>query len=94
MQVRVIQGMANSMSPFKIKYSFTLHFCKPLIFFYLDKRGQERSCIFSLLFAFVKVIGLLHKIAHGPYSSSVTVFTYLGAVEGAEKLMHIISENG
>ena len=31
----------------------TLHFWKPLIFFCLDKRGQENSCIFSLWYAIV-----------------------------------------
>ena len=29
----------------------SLHFWKPLIFFYLGKRGQERSCMFSLWYA-------------------------------------------
>ena len=29
----------------------TLHFLKPLIFFNLDKRGQKRSCMFSLWYA-------------------------------------------
>ena len=30
------------------RFDCTLHFWKPQIFFYLDKRGQERSCMFSL----------------------------------------------
>ena len=36
-----------TLKPLKLQQC-TLHFWKPLIFFCLDKRGQEHSCIFSL----------------------------------------------
>ena len=42
----------------------TLHFWKPLIFSYLDKRGQERSCMFIYDMLLRMPIGLLHKIAN------------------------------
>ena len=35
------------LKPLKLQQC-TLHFGKPLIFFYMDKRGQEHSCMFSL----------------------------------------------
>ena len=36
-----------TLKPLKLQQC-TLHFWKPLIFFYLDKRGQEHSFMFSL----------------------------------------------
>ena len=36
-----------TLKPLKLQQC-TLHFRKPLIFFYMDKRGQEHSCMFSL----------------------------------------------
>ena len=39
-----------TLKPLKLQQC-TLHFWKPLIFFYLDKRGQERSLMFSLWYA-------------------------------------------
>ena len=53
-----------ALKPLKLQQC-TLHFWKPQIFFYLDKRGQERNCMFSLWYAIVKLIGLLHNIANG-----------------------------
>ena len=45
--------------PLLIKHNeCTLHFWKLLIFFYLDKRGQELSCMFSLWYA----IGNTHSL--------------------------------
>ena len=38
-------------------------FLKPLIFFYLDKRGQELSCMFICDILLGILISLLHKIA-------------------------------
>ena len=36
-----------TLKPLKLQQC-TLHFWKPLIFFFLEKRGQECSCMFSL----------------------------------------------
>ena len=41
-----------TLKPLKLQ-QYILHFWKPLIFFYLDKRSQERSCMFSLWYAIV-----------------------------------------
>ena len=48
-------GQANlwrlvTLKPLKVQ-QYTSHFRKPLIFFFLDKRGQQRSCMFSLWYA-------------------------------------------
>ena len=45
-----------TLKPLKLQQC-TLHFWKPLIFFYLYKRGQEHSCMFSLWYA----IGKTHR---------------------------------
>ena len=39
-------GRLVTLKPFKLQQC-TLHFQKPLVFVYLDKRGKEHSCIFS-----------------------------------------------
>ena len=41
----------------------TLHFWKPLVFFYLDNRGKECSCMFMNDMLAGIPIGFLHKIA-------------------------------
>ena len=52
-----------TLKPLKLQQC-TLHFWKPLIFFYLDKRGQEPSCMFIYDMLSGIPIGLLHKIAN------------------------------
>ena len=45
-----------TLKPLKLQ-QYTLHFWKPLIFFYLDKRGQGHSYILNTQKAFVKIPG-------------------------------------
>ena len=61
-----------TLKPLKLQQC-TLHFWKPLIFFYLDKRGQECSCmlIYDMLSGIP--IGLLHKMANECKHSHVIV---------------------
>ena len=50
------------LKPLKLQ-QWTLHFWKSLIFFYLDKRSQDGSCMFINDMLLGIPIGLLHKIA-------------------------------
>ena len=60
------------LKPLKLQQC-TLHFWKPLIFFYLDKRGQEHSCMFIYDMLSGIPIGLLNKIAIVCNQAQVTV---------------------
>ena len=70
--VSKVNAGSVTLKPLKLQ-QYTLHFWKPLIFFYLDKRGQERSCTFTYDMLLGIPIGLLHKIANVCNQAQVTV---------------------
>ena len=64
-----------TLKPLKLQQC-TLHFWKPLIFLYLEKRGQECSCmlVYDLLLGIP--IGLLHKMANECKHSHAIVYRF------------------
>ena len=61
-----------TLKPLKLQQC-TLHFWKPQIFFYLNKRGKEHSCMFICDMLSEIPIGLLHEIAFDWFILSTAV---------------------
>ena len=66
-----------TLKPLKLQQC-TLHFWKPLIFFYLNKRVQEHSCMYIYDMQLEITIGLLHKIVFDWFILSTAVHPIFG----------------
>ena len=49
-----------TLKPFKLQ-QYTLHFWKPQVFFYLEKKGQKRICSYRPLLLIGMTLGLFIK---------------------------------